>query len=70
METKAEDKAEGKRSKVRILYKSGNYMDFEVENFTVTKTLNDLTGLSWGYSNPRIMYVSLSDIEGIFELME
>lgn len=70
MENKAEDKTEGKKPKVRILFKSGSSIDLEVDKFSVTKTYNDLTSASWENSKPRILFLSLSDVEGIFELEE
>lgn len=57
------------KSKVRILFKSGNSIDLEVEELKVTSVGNTLTALSWSFSNPKIMYISLSDIEAVFEIL-
>ena len=54
-----------KKAKVKILFKSGNSVDLEVKEFSVEKTDNKLTAISWKGSN--ILFISLSDIEAIIE---
>jgi hypothetical protein len=73
METKSEDTIEDKKKsvKVRILYKSGNSIDLEASRFSITNNNNGkLIEASWADTSPRIMYISLSDVEGVFELVE
>ncbi len=54
-------------SKVKILFKSGNSITLEVDKFTATRTGSELTKLSWESPKPNIMFISLTDIEAIFE---
>jgi hypothetical protein len=56
------------KSKVNILFKSGSQITLEVDKFTTTRSGNDLTKLSWENAKPNILYISLSDIEAIFEV--
>ena len=56
------------KSKVQILFKSGNSLTVEVDKLTTTHTGNALTKLAWESAEPNILYISLSDIEAILEV--
>lgn len=55
-------------SKVRILFKSGNSIDLDAEKFSLEYTGEQVTSLKWKGTVPNMMFISLPDIEAIFEL--
>ena len=56
------------RSKVQVLFKSGNSIVLEVDEFSTAYTGEQLTKLKWTNPKPNIMFISLPDIEAIFEV--
>lgn len=56
------------KTKVKLLFKSGNIELLEVDGMKI-KSINDqITGLSWTNAKPKIMFISLADIVAIYEV--
>lgn len=55
-------------SKIKILFKSGNSIDLKVEELEVVKSNGRISKLSWTDCKPDIMFISLEDIEAVFNL--
>lgn len=57
------------KTKVRICFKSGNFIDVRVTKMTVSKTAdNRISGLEWKDMEPSALYFCLDNIEAIIEL--
>ena len=57
-----------KMPKVKIFFKSGNSIELEAEEFSIDKTNNKLSRINWKGADPNIMFISLEDVEAIFEI--
>ena len=57
-----------KRSKVRVVYKSGYVQDFTCKNFKLTHSGGDLHSVTWEDAKPRPMHIGIDDIAAIWEL--
>jgi hypothetical protein len=56
------------KRKVQILFKSGRSVDLLVEELEVQSTGDGINNFRWVNAEPTIMFISLADIEAIFEL--
>ena len=56
------------KTKVKILFKSGNSIELGVDEFKFSCTGEKITELSWTNSNPRMMFISLLEVEAVFEI--
>ncbi len=56
------------KTKVKILFKSGNFIELEVGELKLSCTGEKITKLSWTDSNPNMMFISLPEIEAVFEI--
>lgn len=57
-----------KKSRIKILFKSGNTEYLEVDELKVVHSNGQITQLTLNNSNHEIMYLLLSNIEAIFEI--
>ena len=57
-----------KSGKIRLILKSGNSIDLDVEDISIEYSGSEITNLTWKRSIPDIIFVSLPYIEAIFEL--
>ena len=56
------------KSRVKVLFKSGTSITLEVAELTVSAIGDRITEMNWTDSSPKIMFISLPDIEAIFEI--
>jgi hypothetical protein len=54
--------------KVRIIYKSGAEITFRCDNFTVTHSGSDITGVKWDNPKPEPMHIGVGEIVAVWKL--
>ena len=61
-----------KKSDVRIIFSSGAILDLRVDEFTATRNsiTGELTGIKYPENDSKILYIDLSQIAAIIELLE
>lgn len=55
-------------SKIQILFKSGQILNLEVDNMKVVATGQQIVKLEWDNAVPKILFISVPEIEAILEL--
>jgi hypothetical protein len=60
----------GKRHKVRVLYKSGNSIEFECDDLNIEwdRSDNRVTSMTWKDPKPKPLMVGIHNIEAVYEL--
>lgn len=56
------------RHKVRINFRSGHSVTVKCDNFKTKYVGNKLTAIEWENMSPKHLFISLEDIESIWEV--
>ena len=56
--------------KIKILFKSGNSQILDVEDFGTKFVGDELTALNWVLPKGKVLFISLKDVEAVFQLGE
>ena len=58
-----------RKHKIRIIYKSGVTQDFECNEFSANKNVyGELSSLTWKDATPDPMFISVANVESVWQL--